>query len=94
MWAEVGRYVPTVGPYGAVIILMIPIIAVLATVAIVLLVSKGQIPEGDIRIRILGIKVRWGQHEGQNSKREDISRAIAREEERKEHRLRVVDPDK
>ena len=63
MGAEVGRYVPADGPYGVVVTLLVLIIAVLGTIVIVLLVGKSQIPAGEIRIRILGITVRWGQKE-------------------------------
>jgi hypothetical protein len=61
MWAEVGHYAPAVGPYGVVIVALIPLIAILGTVVIVLLVGKSRLPEGTVRIRILGISVRWVQ---------------------------------
>ena len=61
MWAGVGNYVPAVGPCGVIIALIVPTIAVLGTVLIICLVSKSRIPEGDVRIRVLGIRVRWGQ---------------------------------
>jgi hypothetical protein len=60
MWATVGHF-PAVGPYGAVIALMVPAISVMGTVVIWLLVRKSRIQEGEIRIRILGITIRWGR---------------------------------
>jgi hypothetical protein len=61
MWADVGHYVPALGPCGLVIALTVPAIAVLATLAITWQVSKSRIPAGEIRIRMLGIRVRWDQ---------------------------------
>jgi hypothetical protein len=61
MWAEAGRYLPAVGLWQAVIILAIPAIAILGAIAMFIVASKSGIPEGEIRIRPLGIVVRWGQ---------------------------------
>lgn len=94
MWAEVGHYVPAVGPYGAVIALLVPIIAVLGTIAIIRLVSKSRIPEGDVRIRILGIRVRWGQSGIEPGKWRDSPPVNSKEEARRDYRLRAVDPDR
>lgn len=93
MWAVVGHHVPAVGPYGILVVLLVPIIAVLGTIGIILMVSKNRIPEGDIRIRILGIKVRWGNPEIENSKPPDSSHASPDEKEGKESRLHVVDSE-
>lgn len=59
MWAAVG-HVPAVGLYGVVIALAVPIISVTGTAVILTLVRKSRMPEGEIRIRTLGIVVRWG----------------------------------
>lgn len=61
MWAGVGLYGPAIGHYGAAIALTVPAIAVLGAIVIILVVSKSRIPEGEIRIRILGFRFRWGQ---------------------------------
>lgn len=62
MWAEVGRSLPAVGPWEAVITLVVvPVIAILGAAGILFMASKSRIREGEIRIRVLGITVRWGQ---------------------------------
>jgi|SwirhisoilCB3_FD_contig_21_30560188_length_366_multi_3_in_0_out_0_1 hypothetical protein len=71
MWAEAGRYIPVVGQYGFVIALTVPVIAVLGTCILMWQVSKSQIPEGEIRIRSLGVKVRWGQSQENRSEPKD-----------------------
>jgi hypothetical protein len=61
MWAEVGRHLPAVGPWDVVIILAVPVIAVLGTMALLHMVSKNPKSEGEIHIRPLGIEIRWSQ---------------------------------
>jgi hypothetical protein len=60
-------HIPAVGPYGIVIALMLPVIAVTGTIAILLLVRKIPETEIEITIRMLGIRVRRGHpREGKN----------------------------
>lgn len=60
MGAEVGRNLLAFGPWGAVTILACLALAFLGAAVILIVASKRQIGEGEIRIRILGISVRWG----------------------------------
>jgi hypothetical protein len=80
MWTDVG-HVPVVGPYSSVIISAVPIIAVLGTIVIILLVGRSRIPEGEIRISILGIKVRWGPSAQQKNKQETSKNSTSSDEE-------------
>jgi hypothetical protein len=73
MWAEVGLYGPAIGHYGAAIALAVPAIAVLGTIIIIFMVSKSRIPEGEIRIRILGLRFRWDQSATKNDNLPDSS---------------------
>jgi hypothetical protein len=62
MWAEVGRSLSAVGPWEAVLdLVVVPVIAILGAIGILFAASKSRIREGEIRIRVLGITVRWGQ---------------------------------
>ena len=78
MWAEVGRYLSAVGPWQAVIILLVPAIAILGATFIFIVASKSGVPEGEIRIRPLGIVVRWG-HAPESKKSTDISESRLKE---------------
>ena len=94
MWAEVGRYVSAAGPYGLAILLAVSLLAVLGTVVIVITVSKSQIPQGDIRVRILGIKVSWGQSGGKRNDRKHSPNPAPDGDGTKEYQLRAVESDK
>jgi hypothetical protein len=70
MWAEVGKNLPALGPTAVVVIaLAVPVIAVLGTIVLMQMASKSSKPEGEIRVRTLGIVVRWGQSQSSKSKR-------------------------
>jgi hypothetical protein len=93
MWAEVGLYGPAIGHYGAAIALTVSAIAVLGAIVIILVVSKSRIPEGEIRIRILGFRFRWGQSiEKENPS--DASRPNGRRSRRKESSASEADSTK
>lgn len=94
MWTEVEHYASAGGPYGLAIVLAVTLIAVLGTVVIIITVSKSQIPQGDIRIRILGIKVSWGQSGDAHHGRQDSSNPTPDGGGKKEYHLRAVEPDK
>jgi hypothetical protein len=85
--AGAGCYISAVGQPGSVIVLVVPIIAVLGSAGLFLLASKSGMPEGEIRIRALGIRVRWGQSEIENSARQDSSHPIPNKKKRKKYRL-------
>lgn len=59
MWAGAGRYLPAFGPWGVCVLIIIVLLAILAVGWIIHLISKHQIGEGEIHVRILGISVRW-----------------------------------
>jgi hypothetical protein len=63
MWVEVGRYVPAIGPWWIVAILGVGALAILGTIVILVMVGKSPISQGEVRVRPLGIRVRWGQPE-------------------------------
>lgn len=91
MWAEVGSHIPTVGPYGFAIAVAVPIVAVLGAISILLVAGSKRIPEGEVRIRILGIKVRWDQRKDQDDKSKDPENTAGKPQAlEKRSRLRAV----
>ena len=59
--ADVERYASAFGPWGSVAFLLVSALAVFGAAGILYAASKNRIPEGEVRIRILGIVVRWSQ---------------------------------
>lgn len=91
MWAGVGFYGPAIGHYGAAIALGVPAIAVLGTIIIIFMVSKSRIPEGEIRIRIFGLRFRWGQSVTEKDNLPDSSQLNKRRSRKKEISVSEVD---
>jgi hypothetical protein len=67
MWAEAGRNLLAVGPWGLATVLSSLVLAILGVTWIFHLISKHHIDEGEVRIRPLGISVRWGKPPNNNT---------------------------
>jgi hypothetical protein len=89
MWADLG-HVPAAGLYSVVIALVVPIISVTGTIVIWLSVRNSQIPEGEIRNRILGIKVRWVRQQQESDQQTIHRHGVLTKKGQKGYRLRAV----
>jgi hypothetical protein len=90
MWAEVGRQLSAVGSWGSVIFLLVPVIVISGVIIIFKMADNSQTPEGEIRIRSLGILIRWNRSPRAEEKSESKSAAAKKASDQEPARLRLL----
>lgn len=93
MQAGAGCYIPAVGHHDPLLLLLVPIVAVSGAAILFLMASISRMPTGEIRVRVLGITVRWGQPTAVGKTEQDSSPSNPDKKRRKRYRLRGIDRD-
>ncbi len=93
MQAGAGCSIPAVGHHDTLTFLMVPIVAVSGAMILFILASISRVPAGEIRVRILGITVRWGQFAVASKTEQNPSQPNPDKKRKKKYRIFGISRD-